>query len=205
MLNKPIDFQEVFCFYNDKFKPLYSEVEAGGRLSQEMMFEVIAAFDHMSRHWVYGETEQAVVDRVCGHLKRGCFDGFKLIAARIADQYTELKKVDTSLIDNGEFDKDFKAAWFEIRDGTKQARLAEGDSIEDWHRAFDIWEPVYEKCTDFEQKFFRSPKIEWAKTKTRLRKWRDRWEMCVITFLIGIIAALVVQGVGKMLLNIFGS
>jgi hypothetical protein len=60
MANDPQTFKEVFDFYNRYVKLLYCDVQATNVLPVEVLFELNAAFDHTSRHWVYGETEAEV-------------------------------------------------------------------------------------------------------------------------------------------------
>ncbi len=131
MASRPSDLSDLFCFYYDKFKPLYGEVEAEGNVTNEMLFEVAAAFDHLARLWKFHEPEKQVVDRACGHLKRGCFDAFKLAVVRVSDMRKRLSVIETSLIDNGNFDREMIEAWHRIREGAKEARLAEGDALDD--------------------------------------------------------------------------
>ena len=109
MDKKPQDFKSLFRFYYDRFKPLYSHVQALSEPPVEMLFELNAAFDHLSRHWSYGESQQDTVQRVIGHLKRGCFDAFKLVAVEACDHYDELRGVDISIIDNGQFEGEMLA------------------------------------------------------------------------------------------------
>jgi hypothetical protein len=159
-----------------------------------MFFEVNAAFDHLSRHWYYREDESEVVKAASGHIKRGCFDAFKIIVTETVDHYAQLCRVDTSLIDNGEFERKMHVAIAEIRRGAVLARQAEGDSrnVEAWHRAYELWEPVLLQCAEFDQAFFRNPKVEWAKKKTRYRTWRYRAEGLILAIVGGLLVWLLV-------------
>lgn len=105
---KPQNFDELFKFYYEDFKPLYNRLHIEGEPPLEMLFEINAAFDHMSRHWYYDEKEVDVVDQSCRHLKRGSFDAFKIMLLKTMDKYNELLNVDTSIIDNGRFDRSLK-------------------------------------------------------------------------------------------------
>ncbi len=105
---KPGNLDELFNFYYEDFKPLYNRLHIKGEPPLEMLFEINAAFDHISRHWYYQEAEAVAVDQSCRHLKRGAFDAFKIILLDTMDKYNELLGVDTSIIDNGEFDRSLK-------------------------------------------------------------------------------------------------
>ena len=191
--SKPKTVKELFEFYYERFKPIYSHVEALTQPPTEMFFEVNAAFDHLSRLSYYGETEESVVGAACAHLKRGCFDAFKIFVNQVSDHYAELKRVDTSIIDNGEFDRSMLRLVAVIRDGTAAARMAEGDSRtpEKWHDAFNLWEPVYANCLGFEKQYYLNPKVEWARRKA-LRK-------TVRNVLFGAIGGIIIGVVGSLL------
>jgi hypothetical protein len=102
---EPKTIEELFRFYNDYVKVLYALVQTENMLPNETLFEINAALDHLSRKWIYQDSEAHVVDKAYGHLKRSCLDIFKLQVAEARVQYEELRKLDTSAIDNGEFDK----------------------------------------------------------------------------------------------------
>lgn len=193
MSTKPETIEDVFQFYHDQFKPLYSEFEAEAVIPDATLFEIAAALDHLSRHWVYNEPEQEVADRTTGHLKRGCFDLFKLAVKRASDQYIDLKQIDTSIIDNGQFTGNVISTWLSIRDGAKEARLAEGNSTNDWHKAFELWEPVYQRCKQFEKTYYANPKVEWARHKETKHVWKIRWEQILIGVVVGIITTFLSQ------------
>ncbi len=95
MAEKPTTFSELFKFYHEYVKLLYSSVQAGGTLPIEILFELNAALDHISRHWAYHEDEASVVDKAYSHLKRSCLDVFKLKVRDAHDQFAELRKIDT--------------------------------------------------------------------------------------------------------------
>lgn len=187
---KPGTVGELFNFYYEDFKPLYSHLQTLNEPPLEMFFEVNAALDHLSRHWQYDQDETEAVHAAAAHLKRGCFDAFKIVVRETVDHYEELRRVDTSIIDNGEFDRRMLAAIHDIRAGAVEARQAEGDSRdrEQWHLAYELWEPVYIKCREFDENFYRNPKVEWARKKHSRRAWWHRLE----GFLIAVVAGLVV-------------
>lgn len=47
---EPSNIAELFAFYHDYVKVLYSAVQTENALPQEVLFELNAAFDHLSRH-----------------------------------------------------------------------------------------------------------------------------------------------------------
>ena len=189
---KPKTIPELFEFYYARFKPLYSHIQALAQPPVEMLFEINAAFDHLSRLWHYSMSEERVVASASAHLKRGCFDAFKIVLRNTSDHYEELKtKVDVSLIDNGEFTARMMALFADIKAGATEARQTEGDSRDEaaWHNAFDLWSPVYEKCIRFDRDFYLSPKIEWAKRKGLRRSWRLRAEGIFIGLFVAAVCA----------------
>jgi hypothetical protein len=120
----PNNLSELFAFYDERVKPLYSAIQSSNILPTETLFELNAAFDHLSRHWVsrFNEPEAEVIAKVYSHLKRSCLDIFKLKLKETLDLYRELLKIDLSLIDNGAFEKKLKQLVNEIKCGAQVAR-----------------------------------------------------------------------------------
>lgn len=44
----------------------------------EILFELNAALDHLSRHYTYKESEAEAVAKAYAHMKRACLDVFKI-------------------------------------------------------------------------------------------------------------------------------
>lgn len=187
-MKKPATLQELFQFYYSEFKPLYNRVSADGTPPIELLFEVTAAFDHLSRHWQFGDSEEQTVGATSAHLKRGTFDAFKLILVQTKDHYEELVKLDTSIIDNGDFDKRLAQLWVQIRDKAIIARTAEGDTRkpEDWHRVFELWQEVAVDCHHFESEYYLNNNVEWAKKKFLWKKFKEYF----IGFSLGVCASI---------------
>jgi hypothetical protein len=190
MAGDPQTFQEVFDFYSRYVKILYCDVQATNVLPVEVLFELNAAFDHASRHWVYGESEADVVKKIYSHLKRSCLDIFKVRAKQTLDHYDELKKLDTSLLDNGHFETNMRRLIHEIREGTREARRHEGFTSNDAEgsvEAFGRWQPVYDLCSQFDAKFYRHSHLDWARKKARKLTFKK--------FLVGLILAAIAGAV----------
>jgi hypothetical protein len=196
-MGRPRNLKELFAFYYEEFKPIYSELAAEAEAPTEMLFEVNAAFDHLSRLYEYAEPESETVNLVCGHLKRGCFDAFKIIFKRASDQHKKLQSVDTSIIDNGDFDRRMHALWAETKRLSIEARNKEGDSrntnVDSWHDAFARWRKVYVGCKQFESDFFLNKHVEWARRKQNRKVWILRFE----GFVTGVLASLVASWLWK--------
>ncbi|MDR0635106.1 MAG: hypothetical protein LBF91_09030 [Azoarcus sp.] len=168
--------KDLFSFYHDYVKVLYGTTQASGTLSQETLFEINAAFDHISRIYAYGESADNAARKAYGHLKRSCFDIFKVGVREANRQYKELREIDTSIIDNGEFDKKLIALFGEIKKSSAKARQLEGKpgSLEEVDSAFNMWQPVYERCLCLEDDFYENDKVEWAKQKERRKLKKER-------------------------------
>jgi hypothetical protein len=191
MPSEPTTLPELFKFYHEYVKLLYASVSSGGILPQETLFELNAALDHISRYWVYKELEGEAVKKAYSHLKRSCLDVFKIKVNNANDQFKYLRTIDTSVLDNGEFDRNLIALHHEIRIGATNARRLEGESKNDTDgaiRAFELWQPVYEKCIQLETDFVLHPKLNWAKKRARWSRWKER----LIGFVFGILAAFIV-------------
>ncbi|MDA8258522.1 MAG: hypothetical protein M0Z99_23315 [Betaproteobacteria bacterium] len=184
----PNTIPELFAFYQDYVKVLYSAVQTENVLPQEVLFELNAAFDHLSRHWIYGEPESQVVSKCYGHLKRSCLDIFKIAVREARKQYDALRKIDTSAIDNGDYDKKLHALFAEIRKGATEARRLEGDGRRDSEgsiKAFDAWQPVYANCLRLDTEFFHHSALDWAK-----RRWLSKyWKSTLFAAIVGFISA----------------
>jgi hypothetical protein len=190
----PKNIGELFKFYDDYVKLLYGSIEAQNKLPFEVLFEINAAFDHLSRHWTYMETEQAAVEKAYSHLKRCCLDIFKLRAKKANEQYEELKKLDLSYLDNGEYEKNLIKLYYKIEAGAKEARRQEGDSrYDDEHEvgAFERWEPVYQNAVTLEKEFYLHPKLEWLKRKNMTTKWILNWKAFIVSIVASYIAGLI--------------
>ena len=164
---KPKTLKELFDFYQEWVKLLYSAIQTDNVLPQEVLFELNAALDHISRHWIYEEEEETSIEKAYSHLKRSCLDIFKLKAKETFDQWKELRRTHIELIDNGEFKRKAIQTISEIKRQAKEARHMEGDRRDDKKviQAFDLWAPVYLKCVEFERDFYLNEHIEWARRK----------------------------------------
>ena len=190
MASKPKTFDELFQFYHDYVKLLYSSVQAGGVLPIEVLFELNAALDHISRHWAYNETEEQVVEKAYSHFKRGCLDVFKIKVRDASIQFEELRKIDTSILDNGEFDRNLIALYHKIKMAATEARRLEGQTKNDDDssiKAFDLWQPVFDDCVKLEQEFYNHSKLNWAKKRMFFLRRKDFWIGAITALIIGLI------------------
>jgi hypothetical protein len=159
-------------------------------LPVETLFELNAALDHISRHWAYDETEASAVEKAYAHLKRSCLDVFKLKVKDANIQFTEIRGIDTSILDNGQFDLKLIALYHKIKSGATDARHFEGESRndDDSHiKAFDRWEPVYQDCILLEKEFYNHASLPWAKKKIAMIKRKEFWGSIFVAFIVGLI------------------
>src|ERR1700722_7095659 len=192
MAAKPEDIQALFAFYTDSVKPLYNAVQLTNSLPQEVLFELNAALDHIARIWTDREKDTEAIEKAYSHLKRSCLDIYKLAVKDALKQFDELRKIDTSIIDNGNFDRGLMELAGRIRDGAKAARQQEGHTKDDGDtiKAFELWEPVFSDCVKLEKEFYRHPCLNWAKKKQRQGVWRERaWGVIVGGIVVGLLTA----------------
>jgi hypothetical protein len=190
MSKAPENIAGLFGFYMEVVKPLYGAVQLTNELPVEVLFEINAALDHISRKWAYNEPEADVVSKAYAHLKRSCFDIFKLHVKQAIDQFHELRRIDTSIIDNGGFDQRMLDLFARIKSGAQQARMSEGNTSDDDNlagKAFDLWFPVYLDCVTFEKDFYRHPSLDWARKVQGRGKWVERG----IGFGLGVLASII--------------
>lgn len=161
--------QDVYKFYNEKVKIIYSEIEARNNvLPIELLFEIHSAFDH---------------------LKRGCLDAFKLKLKFFNDDQKKVygKKADLRIIDNGTYLTDFISERNKIVSCAKDARIME--SQKDVDAAFEKWYCVSTMIDAFEQRFFDSTKIQWAQKQSFFR-FSGTFVVGVVT---GVLASIIVS------------
>jgi hypothetical protein len=173
---EPKNFAELFIFYNDFVKILYSSVQIENALPVELLFEINAALDHISRRWTYHEEEEQVVARAFGHFKRACLDVFKIKLRDTRKQYDELLKIDTGVIDNGEFDRELRQLWYGISTQAINARRLEGRTAKNDETVphFELWKEVFDQCDRLEKDFYLNKNIEWAKKRASRHSW-SKW------------------------------
>jgi hypothetical protein len=191
---EPSSFEELFVFYQDFVKVFYSTVQSENELPVEILFEINAALDHVSRHYIYEEEEEKVVRKAYSHLKRACLDGFKIVLRETLKKADELEKVDLSLIDNGEFEQNLRKLVSDIKAGAIDARRLEGSPLnqpsETGVPAFDRWLPVMEKCLQLEQDYYLHTGVSWAKKKSMIFSWKG----IIASALIGSAVTLLLEG-----------
>jgi hypothetical protein len=192
---KPTSVPELVDFYYTFVKPLYSAVQLTNHLPVEVLFEINAAFDHLTRVWAYDEPEPEVVGKAYSHLKRSCLDIFKLHVKEARRQFDELRKIDTSIIDNGDFDRRLLECWQRLKATAREARVKEGDPKKDDAQAiyaFALWLPVYEDCVTLEKDFYCHARLDWARKMESWGKWRER---LIGGLCVGILASLIATAI----------
>jgi len=120
--------KEVYSFYQEFVKPIYSEIEARWNdIPVEFLFEFYAALDHLKRFQLNESSEEESCTKALSHLKRGVLDAFKLKLKYFNTDVEHFLKssVDFQLIDNGRFISSFYSDRAEIIQVAKQARLTE--------------------------------------------------------------------------------
>ena len=188
-----VQVKDVFEFYQEYIKPIYSEIEAKrNQLPIELLFETYASFDHLKRFYLNEENEYESSTKALSHLKGGVLDAFKLKLKYFNEDLESFlsSKINFGLIDNGEFIKNFHKERNEIYKIAKLARLNE--SKKDIDEAFKKWYEVSIKIDEFEEKYLnRLDTVEWAKKKTF--SWINKDS--IRGFIIGILSSLVVWAI----------
>jgi len=194
----PKTFAELFDFYKNEVKPLYAAVQVDyGKMPVEILNEINAAFDHISRLWIYAgkETEESAVSKAYGHLKRSCLDIFKLGALKAFDRIKDLRRITTlHLIDNGEFVSQLNLLEYEIEKGSIDARRFEGEP----ERGFGEWKSVYEKCISLRE-LYCSKNIPWAKSEAAKISRNEKWKTFILGVVSGLVSGLAVWYIVKLL------
>jgi hypothetical protein len=205
---EPSTFGELFSFYHEYVKVLYANVQTENVLPSETLFELNAALDHISHCWIYDTDEATVVHEAYGHLKRSCLDIFKLALVDAVRQYGELRKIDTSAIDNGSFDQQLNRLFSELKRGATEARRLEGDTRGDGNgpiRAFDRWQPIYAQCLRIEDEFYSHPALDWAKRRHTWKRYGALILVGVVAFTGGTVGRLSEPWIARLIDKILGT
>ena len=181
--------KEVFEFYEQYVKPIYSEIEAKrNNIPVELLFETYAAFDHLKRFYIDNQEENIASLKAVSHLKRGILDAFKLKLKYFNQDLEDFQTYRDSLelIDNGDFLSRFIKEKNLIFLLAKEARVTESKTSKE--EAFEIWFEVSLKIDTFEKDYLNQlEKIEWAKKKQF--KWLNK--DTIKGFIIGVASGLI--------------
>lgn len=190
-----MNVKDVYQFYDDNLKPLYSETEArDNTLPVEVLFEVHSAFDHLKRFYVTGEAEADCCRKAYGHLVRGCLDMYKL---KLKDFNISIESFQNTidpdvirLIDNGAFFPALRKDKQKIISLGKEARQAE--SHEDKDAAFSKWAETAAEIDVFEEKYINSSKIDWAIAIHRKKRLKHVL-LTAAVYLFGFVAGVIFE------------
>ena len=153
--------KELFDFFQYKVKAEYAEHRAStDGIATEYLVEVAAEFEHLTRK----HNDQECINKAYGHLKRALLDLWKIKLQRAKEYIKEIKKVDVSIIDNGDFKKSLLTLERELKVKAKEARLTEKKELKEG--SFEKWEEVSVLIDRLEEEFYLSCKIGWAKKKS---------------------------------------
>lgn len=191
--------EELFEYYNNYFKPPYTNIEArGNTIPAEILFEIHSSFDHIARHYVKGEELDKCVAKSQAHIERGILDLYKLELRDFIDEYKKFVKedIDFSLIDSGTFQEKLQKKWIEITRKAKEARLSETRDTKE--KSFELWSEVSIKISEFEDEIFHSKSVQWGRTTTQKRKWKARIGDLVIGFVASLAVTVVLYMVGGL-------
>jgi hypothetical protein len=177
--------KDVYQFYNEKVKVVYSEIEArNNTLPVELLFEIHSAFDHLKRFHIDDCPEGDCAKAAYSHLKRGVLDAFKLKLKYFNDDYNKLitkNKADLRIIDSGKFIPQMLHDRTMIIENAKKARLEE--SGKDINKAFEYWYTVSTGIDTFEASYFDSTKLQWAKKQSFFHFYLE--------FIVGVITGII--------------
>lgn len=182
--------KDVFTFYTDKLKPLYSETVARNNIIPlEIFFEIHASFDHLKRIYVDEEKEASCCHQAKGHLKRAVLDLYKLKLKHFNLEFQEFQKnIDPSvlkIVDNGKFYPAMNQDKREILKIAAEAR--KNESHQNKTDAYANWSEVSVKINRFEEKYFNCKGIDWATTVVKKMSLKKILANVVWTIFIGLI------------------
>ncbi len=190
---RPLAIADVFKFYNDVVKPVYSHIEAiQNALPIELLFEIHSAFDHLKRYYVNEESEHSVAKSAFGHLKRGVLDAYKIDLKVFNEEVEQIQRTyDLEFVDNGKYLLNFNQAKYEIRELATAARVqVQNDNLDD---VFEKWSQVSVKIAYFRKEFIGNKLVDldWSTKKSKRFLTKEK----VYSFLIGVASSLVATAI----------
>ena len=185
--------KDLYSFYNEKVKVIYSWIEAkNNNISVELLFEIHAAFDHLKGYHLGEIAEEEACKEAMSHLRRGMLDAFKLKLKYFNtdfDMYIGKNSDILEIIDNGEFTKDLYKNKADIENNGTHARMSESQgNIDD---AFENWCRVSVLIDGFSKKYFSEEKILWAKSKKKTQIIKERIIGIVIGLIVGVLGSII--------------
>lgn len=176
-MNRPSSLSELAEFYRETFLPLYDLFQSQKKVPQELTAEITAAWDHLfggAKSFSKEPPTLGDIQAAAGHLKRGTFDGFKILFDReIRERREEFAGDRYADVHDGTFRKEVASAWMEARLIFLKARSLERNSripeLERWDAAF----AEYQKLVPFSKRFAQweaDPAVVRVRGKTLLQR-----------------------------------
>ncbi len=173
---------ELYETYNNSVKLLIADIEARTQeFPIEILNEVRAFTDHIARCYLPGKTNVEhleELDKAEGHIVRITLDCYKHLNVHLFDAVADFEKrdmrnVDLSFIDNGDFFTTFRKLKREAKNFSRDARKVES---KDKQLSLELYEKMYNKYNEIEQYIEdNSHKLGWAKMKFFKNRRRAIW------------------------------
>lgn len=174
--------------YNGALKPVLVLVESILEEHPAAVLNEIRAFnDHIARCYLPEKDDDFIkehLEKAQGHLKRAIMDCFKNLNIHYFEEAKgfeeKYRKVDITLVNNGEFYRQYLELKKQAVDFVHEAKLEE---TLDFEKAFDLYQEgylAYAKLSDFIRK--NAYGLEWVK-----KRFFKKWQQGIIGGLIGII------------------
>ncbi len=149
---------KLYDKYNNKFRPLFIEVEITYQLIPLPIFNEIRAFsDHIARCYLENIPEnidkfqKEQIEKAKGHVTRAIFDCYKYINVKFFDKIKQLikstKHIELITINNGKFNAQFNEKYGECYKKQMEAKLIEANGI-DHGKAIELYEDSYNISKD---------------------------------------------------------
>jgi len=188
-MNRPSSLSELAEFYRGTFLPLYDLFQSQRKVPQELTAEVTAAWDHLfggGASFSKGPPTLGDIQAAAGHLKRGTFDGFKVLFDReIRERREEFAGDRYADVHDGAFRKEVASAWTEAKGVFLNARTLERNSripeLERWDAAF----AEYQKLVPLSERF-----AQWETDPAVVRARGKSFRQKIFSFLVWFVTLL---------------
>jgi len=170
---------EHYSSYNNVIKPLIAAYEAREQVFPTPIFNEIRAFnDHVSRCYIENASKDFIdkqLLRAGRHISRIILDLYKYLIISFSEEIKKFEKktknVDLSLVNNGEFYREYSSLRSSSIISLKEAKRLEATTDSDQNDIFSKFEESFNKFQETDNLITSHfSEINWAKTKSLFKK-----------------------------------
>jgi hypothetical protein len=173
---------------------LIADIEARYQKFPDSLFnEIRALHDHLARCYIAGYTDEQIeseIKKAESHVLRITFDCYKYLDVWFQDYIEKFerkyaKKVDITLINNGEFAPEFRRLQSDVIKTVREAKKVEGT---DKQKSFDLYQDAYNIYSSMEVLIDSNMcQFSWAKFRKKAK-----WTITAVLWLLSVIISAII-------------